>query len=254
MFFTYLTFFFIYAFFGWGLEVIHAALKTGKFVNRGFLNGCVCPVYGVGVILVLLCLTPINQNLFLLFGAGLALTSVLEFFTGFVLEKIFHTKWWDYSQEHFNIKGYVCLKYSLLWGMACVIVVDLVHPLIVRLIEKMPGMVLYVFCGICTATFIVDLFFTLLQLIAHNKNYAAFDKICDNLKFASNAIGGKISAATLDLEKKLQAAKEKIKSSRLYKAFPEQRRKSKRIQGIELSEYLSEKRDITEANTENNRD
>ena len=92
----YALYFFIYAILGWCVEVIHAALKRGKFENRGFLNGCWCPIYGAGVVLVLLSLTPININVFVLFIASLILTSVLEFIVGFIIEKLFKTKWWDY--------------------------------------------------------------------------------------------------------------------------------------------------------------
>lgn len=223
----YTLYFFIYANLGWCTEVVHAALKRGKFENRGFLNGCWCPIYGVGVVLVLLCLTPININVFVLFIASLVLTSVLEFIVGFVLEKLFKTKWWDYSKEHFNIKGYVCLKYSILWGLACVIVVDLIHPMIANLAHITPDLAQYIICGILCAAFIVDAVFTVIQLIAYKKNYAALEKISDTLKKPSNAIGGKIAASTLAMNEKMQKLSEKIKSSRLYKAFPEQLRKTK---------------------------
>lgn len=223
----YALYFFIYAILGWGVEVIHAALKRGRFENRGFLNGCWCPIYGVGVVLVLLCLTPININVFVLFLASLALTSVLEFAVGFVLEKLFKTKWWDYSKEHFNIKGYVCLKYSILWGLACVIIVDLVHPMIAQLVHITPELAKYIICGILSAAFVVDAVFTVIQLVAYKKNYAALEKISETLKKPSNAIGGKIAASALTINDKMQKLNEKIKSSRLYKAFPEQRRKSK---------------------------
>ena len=91
--------FFIYAFLGWCTEVSYAALKTGRFVNRGFLNGPVCPVYGFGVVIVLWVLEPLRGNLLLLFLGSVALTSLLEWLTGFVLERLFHQRWWDYSQE-----------------------------------------------------------------------------------------------------------------------------------------------------------
>ena len=230
---AYGLYFFIYAFFGWCVEVIHAALKTGKFVNRGFLNGCMCPIYGVGVVLILLCLTPINRNVFVLFFASVALTTLLEFITGFLLEKIFHTKWWDYSGEHFHIKGYVCVKFSLLWGLACIIVVDLVHPFIAFAVGKLPDIALYIVLGTCAAAFVVDLVFTLIQLITHEKNYKTLEQICAKLKIPSDAIGGKISCLTLDMEEKVKAAREKLRASRLYKAFPGQIRKSKRWQDAE---------------------
>ena len=223
----YALYFFIYAILGWCVEVIHAALKRGKFENRGFLNGCWCPIYGAGVVLVLLSLTPININVFVLFIASLILTSVLEFIVGFILEKLFKTKWWDYSKEHFNIKGYVCLKYSILWGLACVIVVDLIHPMIANLVRITPDLAKYIICGVLCTVFVLDAIFTVIQLITYKKNYAALEKISDALKKPSNAIGGKIAASTLAMNDKMQKLNEKIKSSRLYKAFPEQLRKTK---------------------------
>lgn len=108
--------FFIYAFLGWCTEVSYAALKTGRFVNRGFLNGPVCPVYGFGVVIVLWVLEPLRGNLLLLFLGSVALTSLLEWLTGFVLERLFHQRWWDYSQEPFNLGGYICLRFSIAWG------------------------------------------------------------------------------------------------------------------------------------------
>ena len=82
--------FFIYAFFGWCIEVVFCGLNEGHFINRGFLNGPVCPIYGVGGVIVVLCLTPIKDNIFLLFVGSALLTSILELITGFALDKIFH--------------------------------------------------------------------------------------------------------------------------------------------------------------------
>lgn len=220
--------------------MIHAALKTGKFVNRGFLNGCVCPIYGIGVVLILICLTPINKNVFVLFAASFALTSVLEFLTGFILEKLFKTKWWDYSKEHFNIKGYVCLKYSILWGLACIIVVDLVHPFIAELVIKIPDLGIKIIGFVLDATLLVDLIFTLMQLMAHRKNSDTFDKICAYLKYDSNAIGKALSDTAIGINNKLQAIKKKITSTRLYKAFPEQKHRNKNTEKIPNAEEIDE--------------
>ena len=105
--------FIIYAFLGWCSEVAFAAVNKGKFVNRGFLNGPVCPIYGVGMLIVVLCLWSLRDRPLLLFLGSALLTTALEFVTGFVLEKFFHDKWWDYSDMPFNIKGYVCLKFTV---------------------------------------------------------------------------------------------------------------------------------------------
>ena len=109
--------FFTYGFLGWCSEVAFATLKTGGFVNRGFLNGPICPIYGFGMLIVVVCLTPLNDSWPLLFLGSMALTTALEFFTGWVLEKLFQTKWWDYSERKFNVKGYICLEFSILWHL-----------------------------------------------------------------------------------------------------------------------------------------
>ena len=105
--------FFIYAFLGWCLEVAYHALVTGQFINRGFLNGPWCPVYGFGALAVLACLLPLRENQFLLFLGSVAVTSAIEWLTGFALEKLFHQHWWDYSDQPFNLNGYICLRFSL---------------------------------------------------------------------------------------------------------------------------------------------
>ena len=121
--------FFIYAFLGWCMEVIYATTDTGKFINRGFLIGPACPIYGIGMVIVVSVLSSIQDNIFILFIGAMILTSILEFITGVILERIFNDKWWDYSDLPFNIKGYICLKFSLLWGLGCVFIMKLIYPL-----------------------------------------------------------------------------------------------------------------------------
>lgn len=101
---------FVYSFLGWCAEVVFAACRRGIFVNRGFLNGPVCPIYGFGMALVLALLTPVKDSFLPLFFGSMLLTTALEFFIGFIMERFFHDKWWDYSDNPFNIKGYVCLR------------------------------------------------------------------------------------------------------------------------------------------------
>lgn len=131
-------YFLFYSVLGWMTEEVFALVKHGKLVNRGFLKGPVCPVYGFGMIIIIVCLTPIRDNQFVLFIGSALLTTLLEFITGYILEKLFNTKWWDYSEEHFNVKGYICLKFTILWGLAVVFVMDIVHPAAERLAEKLP--------------------------------------------------------------------------------------------------------------------
>lgn len=129
---NYLWFFIIYSFLGWAVEVAFHAVTSAKFINRGFLNGPVCPIYGFGMILLIFFLEPFVDNFILLFIGAFLLTSILEFITGFILEKIFDTKWWDYSNMPFNIKGYICLSFSIAWGLAGVFMLDIIHPAVAK--------------------------------------------------------------------------------------------------------------------------
>ena len=106
---TYLWCFFAFSFLGWCAEVVFAALRERRFVNRGFLNGPFCPIYGFGVVLMDFLLRPFGGNLAVLLVGSMLVGSGLEWVVGFLLEKVFHQKWWDYSDQPHNLNGYVCL-------------------------------------------------------------------------------------------------------------------------------------------------
>ena len=116
-----LAYFLIYSCLGWCLEVVYAAVTTGKLVNRGFLNGPVCPIYGFGMVIVLYALTPLVDNTLLLYLGGVILPSALELVGGWALYKLYRTRWWDYSDYPFNIGGYICLEFCLLWGVGTLV-------------------------------------------------------------------------------------------------------------------------------------
>ncbi len=195
--------FIIYAFIGWCSEVAYAALERGIFVNRGFLNGPYCPIYGVGVLIVVVVLTPLKDNLLFLYAGSFLLTSVLEFITGYVMEKAFHNKWWDYSDKPFNIMGYVCLKFSILWGLACSFIMLVIHPIIfgfIRMIPHILGVVLIVIIMVC---FAIDLFVTVSTIIKFNKRLKLMNEIAAKLKVVSNEIGENVYENVMNaLEKK----------------------------------------------------
>lgn len=181
--------FLIYAFVGWCCEVAFAAVKSGEFVNRGFLTGPVCPIYGFGMLIVALLLTPLADNWLLLFCGSVVLTSALEFLTGFVLEKFFHQKWWDYSDIRFNIAGYICPRFSLLWGVACVAVMKLVQPLVMRLIDGMPhllGMILLCVFGVL---FACDLAMTVVTLCRLQSHFRRLEEFEERLRRLSDDLG-----------------------------------------------------------------
>jgi uncharacterized membrane protein len=184
--------FIIYAFIGWCTEVSYATLDTGKFVNRGFLNGPYCPVYGCGVVIVVAVLTPLKDNLLILFAGSFLLTSVLEFITGYILEKVFHNQWWDYSDKPFNIKGYVCLKFSIYWGMACTFIMDVVHPIIYETIVRIPFKIGVVILVIIMTGFAIDLCVTVSTILKFNRRLKLMDDIAVQIHKLSDEIGENI--------------------------------------------------------------
>lgn len=127
--------FYVYAFIGWLWETGLYLVKDHKFVARGFLMGPIIPIYGFGVVSVLYLLRPWFNNLVVLYIAATILVTALEFITGYGLEKIFHTKWWNYDKVPLNIGGYVALPVSLFWGVACVFIVEVVQPRVMILVD-----------------------------------------------------------------------------------------------------------------------
>ena len=131
--------FFIYSLAGWCIEVCYAAFRRRKFINRGFVNSPLCPIYGFGAVLFALFLPELINSPFFLFLGGMLLASVLEYSTGMLMEKIFHKKLWDYSEIRYNIGGYVCLRYALLWGLLAVLTICFVNPALCSLLRGIPS-------------------------------------------------------------------------------------------------------------------
>ena len=187
-----LWFFFLYGFLGWCTEVAFQAVRQGKFVNRGFVNGPICSIYGFGVLSVLLVLEPLKDNLLILFLGSVVFTSVLEFLTGWVLEKLFHDKWWDYSNRPLNIKGYICLEFSLAWGVACVVVVDLIHPLILKFVNIIPATLGWILLAVFGTAWVADHIVTIIEVCKLPKRLRAIQAIEDALTAVSDEIGENI--------------------------------------------------------------
>lgn len=239
-----MAYFFIYGFLGWIVEVIYATIKTGKFVNRGFFNGPFCAIYGVGMAVLILLLKPLSDRWWLLFLVGIVFATALELITGFVLDKIFKTKWWDYSKEHFNLKGYVCLKFSLLWGIAVLACFYTVVPLFEKLVNLIPCFYWGIsILGVLWIIFIADLVTVIIQLKSLNKNLKGIAKL---LHTNSDVLGTGISKTTSKIKEGLVAVGGKIKKSRLGKAYPNLNKKHeeaiKQIEQAELEDAKKEEK------------
>lgn len=111
-----LLFFYIYCFIGWCFESAYVSLKKRRFVNRGFLKLPMLPIYGSGAIAILIVTIPVRDNLWLVWLFGMISATLLELVTGAVMELLFKVKYWDYSNQKFNYKGYICLSSSIAWG------------------------------------------------------------------------------------------------------------------------------------------
>lgn len=225
--------FFIYGVLGWCTEVAYAAVKHKKFVNRGFLNGPICPIYGFGVVAVTLILNDYQDNLGLLFIMSVLVATLLEWATGFLLEKLFHHKWWDYSELPFNIQGYVCPLFSLIWGIACVFVVKLVHPSVLKMIGWMPVLIGRMILGVVSVAFAADIYVTIHEILKLNMKLKKMQEIAEELQNISEYLGENLSRNVITGMEKQENIKEKVEEKyrehmagisytgkRLLEAFP----------------------------------
>lgn len=206
-------YFFLYGFLGWCCEVLYAAFREKKFVNRGFLNGPICPIYGIGVGMVVQFLGYFKENILLLYAASVILVTALEWVTGLVLEKLFHNRWWDYSNMPLNLNGYVCLLFSLIWGVACVLIVDFIHPAVHSLLAYLPfalGLALLLISGI---GLLADVYVTAAGIFKINRRLESMDKIAAELRELSNGLGGNLYRGVVEALEMKEEAKQKLEIS-----------------------------------------
>ena len=240
MFYQLLMFFFIYGFIGWCLEVCYNAVETGKWSNRGFLNGAICPIYGIGVVAILYLLEPISAFGPLLFVGGVILCSSIELMTGYIMEKIFHQRWWDYSTERFNLKGYICLKFSLYWGVGVVFIVKLVHPSIQRFVDWIPyemGVVILVIALMVLAVDMVDTFRTVIGI---NRELETIHEAATVIRKVSDGISERLFESTI------KAVEEKVELGQKIQGNREELELQMALGRAELETKASELKDMAE--------
>ena len=202
-----LMLFLIYSFLGWCVEVSFVAVTTGRVVNRGFLNGPVCPIYGVGMLGALLLLEPVSGNLVLLFFLGMLLCTLVELIGGWILEKAFHTRWWDYTDKPFNLGGYVCLGFSIMWGFAVTFAVRLIHPLVFSLVCWLPHLLGWILIGVLYALFLTDFVLTLITVVGIRKQLGELERVGQALHTVGDTISDRLGNSALAADAKLESAK-----------------------------------------------
>lgn len=139
-----LSFFFIYCFFGWIFESVYVSGKSGRWVNRGFLNGPFLPLYGSGSIMLLLLSNGYKSNIFFIYMLGVLGGTVIEYITGTVMEALFKVRYWDYSNRRYNFQGRICLTASATWGFLAILMVQVIHPSVEKIILSFPATLLTV--------------------------------------------------------------------------------------------------------------
>ncbi len=150
-------YFIIYSFLGWSIEVIDKFIEHKRFINRGFLIGPLCPIYGFGTLFILLLIGNNTSDILSVFLKSIFICSILEYFTSYILEKVYNAKWWDYSRKRFNLNGRICLETMIPFGILGSLVVYFINPFIVFIVDLIPIKLLYIIFTIILTLFILDL-------------------------------------------------------------------------------------------------
>ncbi len=152
----YFLYFIIYSFIGWCLEVTCKLFQYKRFINRGFLIGPLCTIYGYGVIAIVFLIGKDTSDMLAVFLKAIFVCSLLEYFTSYFMEKMFNAKWWDYSTKKFNLNGRICLDTMIPFGILGCLVVYIIHPFVISLVNLIPNTLLNVLAGAILILFIVD--------------------------------------------------------------------------------------------------
>lgn len=197
--------FIIFSFLGWFLEVLYGGVVLKRFVNRGFLIGPLCPLYGVGCVLLYTLLQKYENDPIMLALASMAICSILEYAASYIMEKIFKTRWWDYKNMKFNINGRICLEMIVPFGILGLIVVYLLFPFALKLLNMLSATAIYILASVLLVLFLID-------LIISCKVIMKFKSITKLVPKDMTEEITKFAAATLSKQSKL--------ARRLIESFP----------------------------------
>lgn len=173
--------FILYSFFGWVYESCFVSIQHKTLTNRGFLNGPIIPLYGSGATIVYLLLAPVQENSVYVFVGGMCIATILEYVTSYVMEKLFHAKWWDYSDMKFNFHGRICLVASLFWGFLSILMTEVLQPPINFLISRFPRKQAEIAGYFIIIIFIADLTSTVIATVQIDRKLSRLQKIREDL-------------------------------------------------------------------------
>ena len=197
-------YFLIYSFGGWVVEVIFHAVALGKVVNRGFLNGRVCPVYGFGVLSVFAMINTLQNSGYqmseeMIFLFGVILATVVELIAGWLLDVCFHARWWDYSDKPLNFHGYICLEFSLIWGLAIVLVVKVFQKYVENNTSTQADSTFgWMILAILYCVYLADLIVTVAVIRGLNKKLTRLNTIRSDMRIVSDKLSDTVANTTID--------------------------------------------------------
>lgn len=184
----YILLFFTYSFAGWFMESVGGILKVKKFINRGFLIGPYCPVYGLGVVLITFLLRNYTNDIPVLFILSTLICGTLEYFTSYIMEKLFNARWWDYHSRKFNINGRICLETLIPFGIVGSLLLCIINPFFIDLYSKIPEIIRHIIVIVLTILFIVDFIISFIIILSFKgETY----KAKDNTEEISNMVKDK---------------------------------------------------------------
>ena len=221
-----------YSFVGWAWETMLFTVQEKRFVNRGFLNGPLCPIYGCGALLLLWVFWGRTENIWVLFFSALVLTTVLEFLTAVLLEKLFKAKWWDYSMFPLNFQGRISLLSSLVFAVMSVLLIRIIHPFVSSQTDRLPLEVKRIVLFVITIYFFVDLTFTIRHVLILNGRLSEIQTALNGFVGKYTRRAGAIKNAILVSFEESEFYSERIKTlfsldryqnRRIIRAFPKLR-------------------------------
>lgn len=207
--FTYFMLFFIYAILGWIIETTLVSIEKRKFVNRGFLIGPYCPIYGFGGLAITILLKNYTKDPIVLFLMAVIICGILEYFTSYIMEKIFKARWWDYSAKKYNINGRICLETVVLFGILGCLVMYVLNPITFKYLNMLSNSMLNIISAICFTIFITD-------------NIVSYNVISSFTKTVKTINVGKIKDNTEEITKKVREVLigKSFFNKRLMEAYP----------------------------------
>lgn len=243
------SYFIIYSFFGWILESIVKTFIEKKPVNSGFLHGPICPIYGFGAIIMFLFLNSLKGKYIILFIVSFFILSIWEYFVGWALEKVFHTKYWDYTPNRFNIKGRVCLMNSLFWGILGVVFIEWIHPFIDGKLMLVPQNIL-IFCNVIAyLALLVDFISSVVKVKGFDSKLKLLAEIGENIKEKLEELKNTVQEHRTENIEEMQNVidelkqKQKTLARKLYKHTIRLKKAFPTMKSENISEFLNQKLD-----------